>query len=238
MEFGRAAPFSGSYFRKSRFEEGEGTQPRGADRRRPRRLFLDGALARARAGGPPVGVRHHHRRRPISPRPTAELQRSTRIRLCARRRIVEMAVMVTSDERYPARRRGDEAGCPVAETALAAVPRSTSTRRWRPEMRSDRLSARPPRRRTSRRRRREPRSPSSDVTFSQPGRLQAVRGPARREAPARRGRPGPRGLPLPRAVETGDAAVADVRGPGGRQEVGRACRHPQVRAGDGFGSPR
>ena len=35
--------YEGAYSAKSRFEEGDGTNPRGADRRGPRGLLLDGA---------------------------------------------------------------------------------------------------------------------------------------------------------------------------------------------------
>ena len=46
MSFGSGA-WSGAYSFQSRFEEGAGHQPRGADRRRPRGLLLDGVRERA-----------------------------------------------------------------------------------------------------------------------------------------------------------------------------------------------
>ena len=56
MTIGSGA-WTGPYSFKSRFEDGKGTNPGRADRRRPRRLLLDGPLRRThRAGSPPKKI--------------------------------------------------------------------------------------------------------------------------------------------------------------------------------------
>ena len=145
---------------------GRGDEPRGADRRRARRLLLDGALARARAGRPPLGVGRDDRRRPPHP---------------GRRRLRDQPHRPAHagegprdrPRRVPARRGGDEERLPGLEGAGGGRPRSTSTRSWWTDVRSDAFRAAAEAkdfgggRRAVRRGRHLP----------QPGRLQAVRGP-------------------------------------------------------------